>query len=285
MMADMTGLEKFKGDPYPEKKGPGIPFPVDHPLHVRACQLGERLHLRGIPEKPLGKEPLVCQVNNHGLAVLFRYGAAVTFNLTEEEHNRFLTGLHPRVVEPLPAPETEDTTVFLADTGEEGATAEGIGLRDLSLPRLQVVAVVLARSVALARYEIATAGAFDSVEPLLSIMEKTGEGRKPLQDLLRQITGALRVQHRMAGRVEIQDKPNLLWDHPELERLYLRLENEYELRERNAVLERKLALISSTMETTITLLHNRRTQRLEWYIVILIIIEVVLYSYEIWWKG
>ena len=284
-MADMSSPEKFTGDPFSEKKGPTVPFPVDHPLHVRACQLGERLQLPGIPEKPLGKEPLVCQVYDHGLAVLFRYGAVVTVNLTEEEQVDFLTGLHPLVVEPLPSPETEDTTVFLIDTGDEGATAEGIGLRDLSLPRLQVVAVVLARSVALARYEIATLGAFDSVEPLLSIMEKTRESRKPLQNLLRQITGALRVQHRMAGRVEILDKPNLLWDHPELERLYLRLEDEYELLERNVVLERKLALISSTMETTITLLHNRRSQRLEWYIVILIIIEVALYSYEIWWKG
>jgi uncharacterized Rmd1/YagE family protein len=85
----------------------------------------------------------------------------------------------------------------------------------------------------------------------------------------------------MGGRMEIQDKPDLLWDHPELERLSLRLENEYELRERNTVLERKLALMFNSMETAINLLHNRRSQRLEWYIVILIVIEVVLYLYEI----
>ena len=59
---------------------------------------------------------------------------------------------------------------------------------------------------------------------------------------------------------------------------------EYELRERNTVLERKLAIISRTAETTINLLHNRRMLRVERYIVVLIVIEVILYSYEIWWK-
>jgi uncharacterized Rmd1/YagE family protein len=86
----------------------------------------------------------------------------------------------------------------------------------------------------------------------------------------------------MVGRVEIQDKPELIWDQPELERLYVRLEAEYELRERNSILERKLAIISRTAETTINLLHNRRILRVEWYIVILIVIEVLLYSYEMW---
>ncbi len=63
-----------------------------------------------------------------------------------------------------------------------------------------------------------------------------------------------------------------------------RLELEYELRDCNAVLERKLALISHTAETTLNLLHNRRMLRAERYIVILIVIEVVLYTCEIRWK-
>ncbi|MBI4714470.1 MAG: RMD1 family protein [Nitrospirae bacterium] len=259
-----------------------LPLPPDRPIPARACQMGDRLQLRGMTETPLAAEPLFLPVNQHGFAALFRYGAVVTFNLTREEHLSYLEHLTSRVIEPLPSPETEETSIFLTATPLEGVTMEGIGLHPLSIPRLQVVAIVLARSVVLARYEVATTGAFDAVEPLLSLMEQAWEKRERVRDLLRLITGALGVQHRMAGRVEIQDKPDLLWDHPELERLYLRLEKEYELRERNAVLERKLALLSSTMETTITLLNNRRSQRLEWYIIILIVIEVVLYSYDMW---
>jgi uncharacterized Rmd1/YagE family protein len=125
------------------------------------------------------------------------------------------------------------------------------------------------------------AAAFDLVEPLARGLETPRGGGRRLKELLRHIGGALLVQHKMIGRVEIQDKPDLLWDHPELERLYLRLENEYELAERSTVLERKLSLINRTAETALNLLQNRSMLRVEWYIVFLIVFEVLLYVYQI----
>ena len=250
---------------------------------VRAVLLGDRLHLRGLYEPPLALAPLVLAAGEHGLAMLFRYGAAVSFNLTPEEHRQLIAHLRERVQGTVNRPETEDTTVFVSPPNTDSViTTEGIGLYDFSLSRLKIVAIVLARSVALARYETAMAAAFDLVEPLALQVEQEARGRR-MRELLRHIGGVLLIQHKMVGRVEIQEKPELIWDQPELERLYLRLEAEYELRERNAVLERKLAIISRTAETTINLLHNRRMLRVEWYIVVLIVAEVILYSYEIWW--
>jgi uncharacterized Rmd1/YagE family protein len=257
-------------------------LPTIRPIPVRACLLGERLDLRGLYEQPMTLGPTVQPAGASGLAVLFRYGATVLFNLSEDEYKLFLKELRGRVEKPLRKPETEDTHVFLAPKQAEGVTPEGIGVSDLSLARLQIIAVALARSVALAYYETTMAGAFDLIEPLARHLEKPrGAGRR-LKELLRHIGGALLVQHKMTGRVEIQDKPDLLWDHPELERLYLRLENEYELQERNTVLERKLALIAHTAETAVDLLQNRSMLRVEWYIVILIVFEVLLYTYQLW---
>ncbi len=102
--------------------------------------------------------------------------------------------------------------------------------------------------------------------------------RRP-SDLLRQIGDVLLTQHRMVGRVEVEEKPDVLWDHPELERLYARLEDEYELVERSRAMERKLALISETAGTLIELVHNQRSLRLEWYIIGLIGLELLLSLY------
>lgn len=259
-------------------------FEAGAPVPVRAVLLGDRLHLRGLYEPPLALAPLVLAAGERGLAMLFRYGAAVSFNLAPEEHRQLVAQLRERVQGTVNRPETEDTTIFVSPPNTDSViTTEGIGLYDFSLSRLKIVAIVLARSVALARYETAMAAAFDLVEPLALQVEQEARGRR-MRELLRHIGGVLLIQHKMVGRVEIQEKPELIWDQPELERLYLRLEAEYELRERNAVLERKLAIISRTAETTINLLHNRRMLRVEWYIVVLIVIEVILYSYEIWWK-
>jgi uncharacterized Rmd1/YagE family protein len=257
-------------------------LPTDKPITVRACLIGDRLHLRGLYEPPLALGPLVLPAGENGLIMLFRYGAVVMFNLSAGEQERYLQELKPRVQEPLAKLESEDTSIFISPPEVDSIiTTNGIGLYDFSLSRLKVVAIVLARSVALARYEAAMTSAFDLIEPLALHIEQETRGWR-IKELLRHIGGVLLTQHKMVGRVEIQDKPELIWDQPELERLYVRLEAEYELRERNSILERKLAIISRTAETTINLLHNRRILRVEWYIVILIVIEVLLYSYEMW---
>jgi len=270
----------------PKTTDPTGRLPKDKPFGARAVFLGERLHLRGLsepqtePQVSLG--PLVLPAGAAGLAVLFRYGAAVLFNLTDAEQKNFLKDLRPRVENPLRRMETEDAQLFIAGKQPEGVTPEGIGVADLSLARLQIVATALARSVALAYYENAMASAFDLIEPLARQLEHPRGGGRRLRQLLRHIGGTLLVQHKMTGRVEIQDKPDLLWDHPEVERLYLHLENEYELRERNTALDRKLALIAQTAETAVNLMQNRSMLRVEWYIVALIVLEVMLYIYEIW---
>lgn len=257
-------------------------LPSNQPIDVRAFNLGERLHLRGLYETPLEYSPLVLAIGEHGLAMLFRYGVAVLFNTSEAEQKVYLKELKERIEKPYRRHETEDTRVMVSQT--EGVSAEGINLSGLSLPRLQVVATVLARSVTLAWYEATMATSFDMIEPLARQLDRPRASGRVLKEVLRHIGGTLLVQQKMIGRVEIADKPDMLWEQPELERLYARLEDEYELAERLATLDRKLELIERTAETTLDLVQSRRMLRVEWYIVALIVLEVLLYSYEIWWK-
>jgi len=41
---------------------------------------------------------------------------------------------------------------------------------------------------------------------------------------------------------------------------------------------------SAAAETAVNLMQNRSMLRVEWYIVALIVFEVLLYSYDIWFK-
>jgi len=256
-------------------------LPAGEPVTVRAINLGERLHLRGLYDSPLEYSPLVQPAGARGLAMLFRYGVVVLFNLGEAEQKTYLKELKERVEKPYRRHETEDTRV-LVGAPAEGVSAEGISLTALTLPRLQVVATVLARSVTLAWYEAAIAASFDAVEPLARQLDQPRMSGRALKEILRHIGGTLLVQQKMIGRVEIADKPDILWEQPDLERLYARLEDEYELGERLATLERKLELIERTAETTLDLIQARRTLRVEWYIVALIVFEVFLTLLEMW---
>lgn len=88
------------------------------------------------------------------------------------------------------------------------------------------------------------------------------------------------ARSRATTRVQADDKPDILWDHPELERLFERLVDEFELEERSAALDRKLTLIGETTTTLLTLVQARRTYVVELAIVLLILIEVVKSFYE-----
>ena len=98
--------------------------------------------------------------------------------------------------------------------------------------------------------------------------------------MIRLIGQALLVEHRVSGRVAVGDKPDLLWDRPDLERLYARLENEFELDERAEVLNRKLGLIGQTARLMTDLIDTERSLRLETAIVALIVFEIVLTLYQ-----
>ena len=108
-----------------------------------------------------------------------------------------------------------------------------------------------------------------------------GKTSRNRTDLLKLLGNALLVQHRLSGRVAVGEKPDVLWDRPDLERLYARLEDEYELSERVETLNRKLAVISDTATTLSDIIDTKRSLRLEIIVVFLIAFEIVITFYEI----
>jgi uncharacterized Rmd1/YagE family protein len=74
---------------------------------------------------------------------------------------------------------------------------------------------------------------------------------------------------------------DVLWEKPGLERLYARLEDEYELKERVDGLDRKLTLIAETANALTDIIDTRRSLRLEVAIVLLIVFEIAIAVYQI----
>ncbi|MDY0094141.1 MAG: RMD1 family protein [Candidatus Vecturithrix sp.] len=255
-------------------------------IEVRAILMGERIDLRSLETaRRLAVSPLVLTSGESGCVAIFRYGAIVLFGLEPMEEVAFLTQIEPIVIKPYPEHETEQVTVYLDPKRDEQVDRNGnLVIREFTIDRLQIVADILGKSVVLGRYESRVAEAFDRIEPLAENLQTHGKGLGKDKELMRHIGDTLLIQHKMVGRVEVSEKPEILWDHPKLERLYVHLESEYELRERHLALERKLELISKTVETQLNLLHNNRSLRVEWYIVILIVFEILLTLYEMFFK-
>lgn len=255
-------------------------------LRGHAIFLGRQLQLDALATSEiLADNPLVVKAGTHGYAVLFSYGVAVLFGLQAVEEATFITQLQPLIQGAFETPEMEDINLVFDAEKPGRYERDKVYLYPFSVEQLQIVADVLAKSVVLEHYEIESSVVFEQIEPFSRGLQKKAKNERWGKELLRQLGQVLAIQHNIVGRVEIIDKPELLWDEPMLERIYLRLEDEYEIRERHSALERKLELISRTAETVLDLMQHNTNLRVEWYIVILIVIEILLSLYDLFLKG
>lgn len=255
------------------------------PLTARAVLLGERIDTAGLERRDaLSATPLAFRVGERGMAVVFRYGVVVLVGLDTFAEDEVLRGCSPRVINPFQPREEETIRLGPLDGREERADPDGvIRIADLSPERMLVVADALAKSAALAHDERQVAEVLDATEPWARHLAERGRkpaGRRAMIKLLGQ---GLLVQHRVSGRVAVGEKPDLLWDRPDLERLYARLEDEYELVERAEILDRKLNLIGQTARLMTDLMDTERALRLEVIIILLIAFEIVwsLFQYTL----
>jgi uncharacterized Rmd1/YagE family protein len=250
---------------------------------AHALHLGDRINTLGFEDEALSAVPLAVRVGKAGIAVLFRYGVAVLIGLSPEDEAGFLERLKPRVGGKLERFEEETAVVTFAGGTEDQVQAGGpIQLRDMLLERLLVIADVLAKSVALADDERQVAKVFEIIEPFAKELADHGRTRRDRKQVLQLIGNALLVQHRVSGRVAVGEKPDALWERPDLERLYARLEDEYELKERVDTLNRKLAVVAETADTLADIIDTRRSLRLELIVVVLIAFEIVVTFYQIY---
>jgi len=249
---------------------------------VRALLVARRILLRRFPaESASAVAPMFFPQGTNGYVALFRYGVAVFINIPPLEQQHLIDQtLQPYLEEPIAKGEEEGIEVMVAPEQDERVLGERITLREKSIPRLQILAEVMARSVLLADYEARINRSFDKVEPL-ALKQSQSWGPWASAQLLRTIGTALATEHDMVGRAAVTEKPDLLWEHSELEGLYMMLENDFELRERDAALVRKINLVSRTAQTSLELLHSRRSLRVEWYIVALIVVEILLTLFDL----
>lgn len=259
-----------------------FPLAAKVSIKVRAIFFAEHLDLKNMETADrLASFPLMLRVKSEGCAALFRYGVLVFFNVDPMDEISFSEAIKNFASEGFANPEIDEVMISVNPDSEEFVANDVINIKKVTVERLQVIAEVLSKNVVLAHYEAKVSSHFDSIEPLAYSLKNKGSAAQNTKALLAHIGDTLLSLHTMVGRVEVEEKPEVIWTHPGLERFYSRLEDEYELRERHTAIERKLKLISDTSETVLDLIRTHQNHRLEWYIIALIIIEIIITLYEL----
>jgi uncharacterized Rmd1/YagE family protein len=272
--ATSTSLVRQAGTPEVVMLGT---FDSDHAAIVTARLLGTRVQTRDLAEDGA----LRVNAANFGLTFVFRFGVAVTFGVEPGALGALDKALGVHVIEPADMREIETATVVIGHKGEDKLGSGGaIILADDRTERLLLVATVLARSVILARDEALVSDVFERTAPIVADLRENGRARLPVRQVMRYVGNVLSARHRVMGTVQASERPDLLWDHPELDRLYLRLEAEYELEDRSEALDRKFSALGEFTDVLLNIGQDKRAVRLEAAIIVLITFEILLNLFE-----
>ena len=250
---------------------------------VRAFLLSDRIDTANLEhDGVVSTAPVTYKFGKDGFVTLFRYGVVVTLCLSPDEEQQVLRSLQPRLVRPISPPEEETLLIEqVPDKDDQILPGGPLVLKTITPEHLIVIADALSKSVVLARDEREVAAVFDIVEPFARQLAEKGRLFGGRRTILKHIGNALLVQHRLSGRVDVTEKPDVVWDRQDLDRLYARLEDEYELKERAEALSRKLKVIADTAEILTDTIDTRRSLRLEIIIVILIAVELLVAGYQV----
>ena len=250
---------------------------------VRAFLLSDRIDTANLEhDGVVSTAPVTYKFGKDGFVTLFRYGVVVTLCLSPDEEQQVLRSLQPRLVRPISPPEEETLLIEqVPDKDDQILPGGPLVLKTITPEHLIVIADALSKSVVLARDEREVAAVFDIVEPFARQLAEKGRLFGGRRTILKHIGNALLVQHRLSGRVAVTEKPDVVWDRQDLDRLHARLEDEYELKERAEALSRKLKVIADTAEILTDTIDTRRSLRLEIIIVILIAVELLVAGYQV----
>jgi uncharacterized Rmd1/YagE family protein len=245
---------------------------------ARALLLGDRIDTAGLERSDMiSATPLAFLAGTNGFVALYRFGVAVMIGLSPLEEDEVLTRVKLRVSGPHEHIDDETAILEISPEHEDRIPPGGaITMKDLSPQRLLVVADALAKSVSLGRDEREVNSVLDIIEPFAADLARNGRPPWKRRGMLKLIGQTILVQHRVSGRVAVEEKPDVLWDRPDLERLYTRLEDEYELKERGETLKRKLDTIVETARMLTDMIDANRSTRLEATIIFLIGAEILI---------
>jgi len=142
--------------------------------------------------------------------------------------------------------------------------------------RMAAVALLLAQSAALERYEHAADRILDEGAAAAQELRRRGRPPQRTRALVSRLGGILSDRFALARWFYLVDRPEDTWEKPEVAALYDALFRNLELKERHEAMLHKLQAAESGLETTVDLWNGVWSLRLEWAIVGLILVEIVL---------
>lgn len=262
-------------------------YALDGELDLNRIAAGLKVAKRYKWEEPLVLNPATLELCEERAfadqrVYLYYFGAAVFFNCPGELISQFYKSIS-KAADPLRVSvsriQPENYSLKVSEGERVAITNDRTIVRKEEAVFVDIIASIIAKSVALEQIEARVDIVFDKMEEIIARLDR-GQLAVPDTKLARTAATILGFKYRSLSHIMILDKPDVTWDSEEADHLYSTLANLFELNQRYSQIKHKSETLLDINEVFTGLSHARRSARLEWIIIILIVIEIVLFLLE-----
>lgn len=257
---------------------------------VEAVYVGESIDLKKVQENIkqytfLNRDhPLVLRILKDQYLVLTKFGVMVFWNISDKFKRQFIKELFNFIKNKRESYPYQEKLKVIANVKTEKVLFGRVDLADLSVDKIKIISYVLAQSVALNRYEDDIEVNLASLEGFMEGLKSKGKIQLKEKQLLNQIGAIFSVKQTAVAHLSLFDKPDEVWESQDLESLYHRLNLEFELQDRFDVLDEKIDFLSENTKMLMDFITQKRGNFLELIIIILIVVEIALFVFDIFPK-
>lgn len=247
---------------------------------VFAVQLSDAITLseckETLPFKLLytGRNELFYQKTEEQFLYIFRYGIAGFYNIPSGEREIIIKKLLPFCQNPHEKPLFDDIAIQIGGNQNE-VSYNSIRLKEFNLKSLRIIMLNIAQSVALDRFLEITESILKDTKAFTVALENEGKLNISGKKLKRFIGRVLNMKNRITEYLYIFDPSELTWEDENLNKLDQEIKQNFDLKIRYNSVNDQLGIIKENLDLFKDILQHQESSRLEWIIIILILVEVL----------
>jgi uncharacterized Rmd1/YagE family protein len=219
-------------------------------------------------------DELFYRTDSDAFIYVFKFGIVGFFNYNELQIAGFIEVINPYCKNKLDNRLSEEFEI------ETNAPRMKLGFNKIELTSvdsnvLRLVMLNVSQSVALDYYSQTTNILLEETNYHTQILENKGRLDLSGVSLKKYIGRTLNIKNRITANLYIFDSPDETWEDENLNKLDVGLKKTFDLQARFRTILEGLAIVKENLELFKDILQYRNSTRLEWVIIILILVEVV----------
>jgi uncharacterized Rmd1/YagE family protein len=252
-------------------------------LAIESIQIAELIHLKKLradfTAKPIASSSseLFYAISPHKYIHIFNYGVVAFVGHSELEKSHFIKFLKDGYIEDEVASDLTDSfqLVFDESARQPVIANDRVTLNRIDENAIRIITLNVAQSVAFDYYEELTYDILARTKTYLDQLEKFGKVKISKSNLLKFIGRTRIVKNSIVDNLYILDDPLIVWDDVYLEKINKGLKEVFDVYNRFRDLDYKLKIVEENLNLFTDLIQHKESSRLEWIIIILILIEIL----------